>query len=171
MIKNIKEHFSHLGIKRFTAITVLILLATDIINSFYLRIYWVHKNISLSYVEQVAAAQGIDFNQIGKSGLMELKAVIDNGFFFFLLIIFVNNLFFYFFYLRKKIWARSYVVFYCMSNSILALLFTAEGQLLGASWFTYNILTIGVYFYLAMGNKILKLATNEATPADGRLGQ
>ncbi len=102
---------------------------------------------------------------------MELKAVIDNGFFFFLLIILGNNLFFYFFYLKKKIWARSYVVFYCMSNSVLALLFVAEGQLLGASWFAYNILTIGVYFYLAVGNKILKLATNEATPADGMLEQ
>lgn len=167
----IKKHFSNLGVNRFTAITVFILLATDIINSFYLRIYWVHKNISLSYVEQIASSQGIDINQIGKSGLMELKAVIDNGFFFFLLIILVNNLFFYFFYLRKKIWARSYVVFYCMSNSVLALLFIAEGQLLGASWFTYNILTIGVYFYLAMGNKILKLETAQASPADERLEQ
>lgn len=156
MLEKIKKHFLDLNPKYFIMIVVVALIALDLINSYYLRIYWVHKNLSILYVEKIASTQGLDFGQLGPDSIREVKQVIDNGFFFFLFIVFANNLFFYFFYLRKKLWAQSYVLFYTVTNSILALIFILEGPILGTAWFLYNIMTIFVYLYLYLGMKVLK---------------
>lgn len=164
MLEKIKKHFLGLNPKYFVILTVAGLVVLDLINSYYLRIYWVHKNLSLIYVEKVALTQGLDFTHLSSDSIQEVKQVIDNGFFFFLFIVFANNLFFYFFYLRKKLWAQGYVLFYTITNSILALLFIIEGPILGVSWFIYNIMTIFIYLYLYLGVKVLKNSTSVTTP-------
>lgn len=170
MKEKIKEHFTKIGTPRFVIIAVVALIVLDILNSFYLRLYWVHKNISMLYVEQLAIKQGLDFGQLSDQSLREVKGLIDNGFFFFLFVIFINNLFFYFFYLKKKIWAHGYVVFYTVTNALLALLFLVEGPILGASWFIYNLSTILFYCYLYLGTKILKFEA-ASIPEDGKSEQ
>ena len=157
MINKIKNHYLKLNKNLFIPITILVLFALDLINSYYLRLYWVHKNLSLLYVEKLALNQGLDFSQLSEQSVLEIKQVIDNGFFFFLFIILMNNFFFYFFYLRKKLWAQGYVIFYAITNSILSILFLIEGPVLGLPWFLYNALTIGIYLYLYFGMKVLKL--------------
>ena len=165
MMEEIKNHFLGLNSKYFVIIAVLGLIVLDLINSYYLRIYWVHKNLSILYVEKMASTQGLDFGQLSKDSIQEVKQVIDNGFFFFLFIVFANNLFFYFFYLRKKLWAQSYVLFYTLTNSVLALLFIVEGPILGIPWFLYNLMTILIYLYLYLGVKVLKNSILGTSPA------
>jgi hypothetical protein len=157
MILNIKNHFLKINQKRFIVISVVLLLLLDLINSYYLRLYWDHKNLSLLYVEKLAQTQGLDFKELGQQSVLEIKQVINNGFFFFLFIILINNLFFYLFYLRKKLWAQGYVIFYAITNSILSALFLFEGPIMGIPWFIYNLLAMGVYFYLYVGMKLLKI--------------
>lgn len=171
MMEKIKKHFTGINSKYFVVIAVIGLVALDLINSYYLRIYWVHKDLSILYVEKIALTQGVDFGQLSRDSIQEVKQVIDNGFFFFLFIVFANNLFFYFFYLRKKLWAQSYVLFYTMTNSLLALLFIIEGPILGAPWFLYNLLTIFIYLYLYLGVKFLKNSTSETIPEHERKEQ
>ena len=171
MMEKIKKHFTSINSKYFVVIAVIGLVALDLINSYYLRIYWVHKDLSILYVEKIALTQGVDFGQLSRDSIQEVKQVIDNGFFFFLFIVFANNLFFYFFYLRKKLWAQSYVLFYTMTNSLLALLFIIEGPILGAPWFLYNLLTIFIYLYLYLGVKFLKKSTSETIPVHERKEQ
>lgn len=156
----LKNHFSKLNPKKFIILSVVFLLLLDLVNSYYLRIYWGHQNLSLLYVQQIALAQGLDINQLSVQSIQEIKQVIDNGFFLFLIIVLLNNIFFYIFYLRKKVWAHGYVVFYALTNSILAILFIIEGPILGIPWFIYNFLTVFLYFYLFLGFKFLK---NETT--------
>lgn len=155
----IKNHFLKLNPKIFVVFTVLLLFLLDLVNSYYLRLYWGHQNLSLIYVQQIALAQGLDINQLSGQSIQEIKKVIDNGFFLFLLIILLNNIFFYFFYLRKKLWAHGYVVFYALTNSILAIIFIVEGPVLGVPWFIYNLMTVFLYFYLFLGIKFLKTET------------
>ena len=169
-IEKIKNHFQNLGIKRFVIIAVLVLVVLDIFNSYYLRIYWVQKNLSMLYVEQLALKQGLDVKQLSHQSIQEIKSLIDNGFFFFLFIIFINNLFFYFFYLKKKIWAQGYINFYAVTNCVLALVFLVEGPVLGMNWFLYNLSTILFYLYLYTGTKLLKLET-KTNPGDEKSEQ
>jgi hypothetical protein len=164
MMEKIKKHFSGHNPKYFVILAVVALIILDLINSYYLRLYWVHKNLSILYVEKVASTQGLDFRQLSQESIREVKQVIDNGFFFFLFVVFANNLFFYFFYLRKKLWAQGYVLFYTVTNSLLAVLFLIEGPILGTSWFLYNIMTIFIYLYLYLGVKVLKGATTGIIP-------
>ena len=161
-MEKIKSHFMKLGPKRFVIGAVLLLLVLDLINSYFLKIYWVHKDLSLFYVKTLAQREGFDFNTLNPDSVQEVKDLIDNGFFFFLLIVLVNNLFFYLFYLRKKLWAQGYILFYTITNAILAVVFLAEGPILGITWFTYNMATIFMYFYLYMGVKVLKFETTDA---------
>jgi hypothetical protein len=157
MISIIKNHYLKMSQKSFIALTVLSFFVLDLINSYYLRLYWTYKNLSLLYVEKLAQTQGLDFSQLSEQSILEIKQVIDNGFFFFLFIILINNLFFYIFYLRKKLWAQGYVIFYALTNSILSFMFLIEGPILGIPWFIYNIMTIGVYLYFYLGMKLLKI--------------
>lgn len=171
MMEKIKVHFVKMGPRRFVIGAVLLLLILDILNSWYLRLYWVQKNLSLIYVEKLALNQGLDFNQLSKSSILEVKQVVDNGFFFFLFIVLLNNVFFYAFYLRKKLWAQGYVLFYTVTNALLAVLFIAEGPVLGMGWFIYNLMTMMLYLYLYFGVKILKFETTDVIPAHGTTGQ
>lgn len=171
MMEKIKAHFLKWGPRRFVICAVLLLIILDIINSLYLRDYWLHKNLSLMYVGHIAAKQGLDFSQLSDNSILEIKQVVDNSFFFFLLIILINNFFFYFFYLRKKLWAQGYVLFYTVTNALLAVMFVVEGPILGGLWFSYNILTMPVYLYLYFGVKVLKFETTDAIPAHGKKEQ
>jgi hypothetical protein len=164
MMEKMKYHFIKLGPRRFVIGAVLLLLILDLLNSWYLKIYWVQKNLSLLYVERLAKTQGLDFTQLSQNSILEVKQVVDNGFFFFLFIVLLNNLFFYVFYLKKKLWAQGYVLFYTVTNAILAVLFLVEGPVLGLSWFFYNIITILLYIYLYFGVKVLKFETTDAIP-------
>jgi hypothetical protein len=153
----IKKHYLKYDQIKFITFAIFILFFLDLINSYYLRLYWTHKNLSLLYVEKIASNQGIDFSQLSEQSIIEIKQIIDNGFYFFLFIILINNLFFYFFYLRKKLWAQGYVIFYAITNSLLSILFLVEGPVLGSAWFIYNLITIGIYLYLYLGMKSLKI--------------
>lgn len=167
MKERIKHHYTKIGIQRFVIFAVVALVVLDILNSYYLRLYWVQKNLSMLYVEQLAIKQGLDVGQLSQQSLLEIKGMIDNGFFFFLFVIFINNLFFYFFYLKKKLWAQGYVAFYTVTNAVLAVLFIVEGPILGVSWFIYNLSTILFYCYLYFGTKTLKFEA-AAIPGDGK---
>lgn len=162
MIDKIKAHFIKLGPKRFVIGAVLLLIILDLVNSYFLRVYWVHKDLSIFYVKTLAQREGIDFSALTSQSIAEVKGVIDNGFFFFLLIVLINNLFFYVFYLRKKLWAQGYILFYTVTNALLGILFMVEGPILGYSWFFYNFLTIFMYLYLYLGVKVLKYETTDA---------
>ncbi len=168
--EKIKRHYLDLGLQRFLVLAVITLIVLDLINSYYLRIYWVQKDLSMLYVKQLGEKQGINVNQLSKQSILEIKTLIDNGFFFFLFIIFINNLFFYFFYLKKKLWAQGYIVFYAISNALLALLFLIEGPILGLGWFLYNLSTVLFYSYLFAGAKILKFE-KAAIPGDEKTEQ
>ncbi len=157
----IKSHFLSLGARRFVIGTVILLIILDLINSLYLRLYWIHRGISRLVVERIANNQGLEFKQLSEQTITEITLMVNNAFFFFLFIILINNLFFYFFYLKKKLWAQSYVVFYSISNSILAITFLFEGPILGWSWFAYNLSTMFIYLYLYSGVKVLKDETTD----------
>lgn len=160
----VKAHFLSIGPRRFVICAVLVLLVLDIINSVYMRSYWVFKNLSHIIVERLANNQGLEFSQLSEQTILEVTAMVNNAFFFFLFIILINNLFFYFFYLRKKLWAQGYVLFYAVSNSVLAVTFLIEGPILGWTWFLYNLGTMFLYFYLYLGVKVLKYETTDIKP-------
>lgn len=169
----IKMHFLYLGARRFVLCALAVLLLLDVINSLYLREYWVHRDISRVVVEKLANNQGLEFKQLSEQTIVEITTMANNAFFFFLFIIMVNNLFFYFFYLKRKLWAQSYVLFYAVSNSILAITFLVEGPVLGWTWFSYNLSTMFLYFYLFLGVKVLKHETTDGkvSPVRGMKAQ
>lgn len=164
MMTKVKAHFLSIGPRRFVVCAVVMLIILDIINSIYLRSYWVFKNLSRMIVERLANNQGLEFSQLSDQTIMEVTAMVNNAFFFFLFIILINNLFFYFFYIRKKLWAQGYVLFYAVSNSVLAITFLIEGAILGWPWFLYNLGTMLLYFYLYLGVKVLKYETTDIKP-------
>lgn len=160
----VKSHFLSLGPRRFVIGAVIALIILDIINSIYLRSYWVFKDLSRVAVERLANKEGLQFSELSEQTIMEVTAMINNAFFFFLFIILINNLFFYFFYLKKKLWAQGYVLFYAITNSILAVIFLVEGPIVGWPWFIYNLGTMFLYFYLYLGVKVLKYETTDIKP-------
>lgn len=160
----VKTHFLSFGPRRFVISAVLVLIILDIINSIYLRSYWVFKNLSRQTVEKLANNQGLEFSQLSEQTITEVTAMVNNAFFFLLFIILINNIFFYIFYLRKKLWAQGYVLFYAISNSVLAILFLVEGPIVGWPWFIYNLGTMFLYFYLYLGVKVLKYETTDIKP-------
>jgi hypothetical protein len=171
MMEKIKTHFLKFGPRRFVVGTVIVLLILDLLNSWYLRLWWVKRNLSFVFVQKLAERQGIALSDLVPNSIAEIKYLVDNCFFFFLLIVLINNLFFYFFYLRKKLWAQGYVLFYTLTNSILAFSFLIEGPILGYSWFLYNLSTIVIYLYLYFGVKVLKAETTDFIPAHGTKAQ
>lgn len=171
MMEKIKGHFLKLGPKRFVLGTVFLLLVLDLINSYYLRLYWIFKDLSIIYVEKLALKQGLDFNSLTRDSIMEIKGVIDNGFFLFLFLVLINNIFFYIFYLRRKLWAQGYILFYTVTNALLSVLFLVEGPILGMSWYIYNVVAIFIYLYLYLGVKVLKFETTDAILEHGKTEQ
>lgn len=164
MMEKVKAHFLKLGPRRFVIGAVLLLIVLDVLNTIYLKSYWLHKNLSLLYVEQIAMKQGLNFSELSSGSIHEIKQVVDNSFVFFLTIVLVNNFFFYAFYLKKKLWAQGYVLFYTLTNALLTLLFAVEGPVLGFSWLMYNLATLPIYIYLYFGVKVLKYETTDAIP-------
>ncbi len=160
----IKSHFLSFGPRKFVICAVIVLIILDIINSVYLRTYWVFKDLSRVAVEKLANKEGLQFSELSEQTIIEVTAMINNAFFFFLFIILINNLFFYFFYLKKKLWAQGYVLFYAITNSILAVIFLVEGPIVGWPWFIYNVGTMFLYFYLYLGIKVLKYETTDIIP-------
>jgi hypothetical protein len=167
MVEKFKIHFLKLGPRRFVIGAVLLLIILDIINSYYLKLYWLKKDLSTLLVHQAIYKNGEVLENFSASTLLEMKSFIDNTFFFFLFIVLVNNLFFYFFYLRKKLWAQGYVLFYTLTAAIFAISFLFDQAGLGWGWALYNLGTMFVYGYLYFGVKLLKAETT-FSPGDGK---
>lgn len=168
MMQKIKPHFLKLGPRRFVIGTIILLIVIDLVNSYYLRIWWVHRDLSMLFVQKLAERQGISLSELVPNSIDEIKYLIDNCFFFFLLIVLANNFFFYAFYLKKKLWAQGYVLFYTLTGAFMSLGFLIEGPILGIPWFVYNLSTIAIYLYLYFGVKVLKFETTDAVnPVSG----
>lgn len=165
MMQKLKSHFLKLGPRRFVIGAVILLIVLDFVNGYYLRLWWDHRDMSLSLVGIAAKWHGYSLEDLVPNNIDEIKYFIDNSFYFFLLIVLVNNLFFYFFYLRKKLWAQGYVLFYVLTTALMSLAFIIEGPVLGMPWFIYNISTVAIYLYLYFGVKVLKYETTDAVPS------
>jgi hypothetical protein len=168
MKEKMKAHFLKFGPRRFVVATVLILLITDIINSYYLKLYWLKKDLSHFMVLQNIQRSDLQIQDFSQTTIDELAGFVNNAFYFFLLLIFANNLFFYLFYLRKKLWAQGYVLFYTLTAALFSLTFIFDNAGLGLGWMSYNILVIPVYIYLYFGVKLLKLETTHLHEKKGR---
>jgi hypothetical protein len=160
MMEKMKQHFLSLGPRRFVIGAVIALIILDLVNTVYLRLYWL--------VHQMILKNGYTLENFSSDTILEMKGFIDHTFYFFLFLMLVNNLFFYTFYLRKKLWAQGYVLFYTLTAAILGLSFIFEGVNLGWWWLLYNCATIPVYVYLYFGVKVLKYQTTDATPERGK---
>ena len=158
-MQKIRDHFLKWRPRVFVIVTVFTLMVTDLLNCWYLKLYWEAKNYSSLFVRLSLARSGLGVGDFNPDTLKEMMGFLNNTFNFFLLIILVNNFFFYFFYLRKRLWAQSFVAFYTMTAGLfsLTLLFDTGG--LGATWFTYNLFTIPLYLYLFFGVRALKPET------------
>jgi len=162
MKEKLKKHFLNIGPKRFVLIAVLLLIITDLINSYYLKLYWMQKQISSSLISISLQRSQLKVEDFSSDTLLEMTSFVDNAFYFFILIIILNNLFFYAFYLKKKLWAQGYVLFYCLTAAIFSLTFVFDNEGMGEAWLAYNLLTIPFYIYLYFGVKILKVETTLA---------
>jgi hypothetical protein len=168
MKEKLKNHFMNIGPKRFVLLAVLLLIITDLINSYYLKLYWMQKKISSSIISISLQRSQLRMEDFSSETLIEMMSFVDNAFYFFILIIILNNLFFYAFYLKKKLWAQGYVLFYCLTAAIFSLTFVFDNEGMGQAWLVYNLLTIPFYIYLYFGVKLLKV---ETTLVPGKKGQ
>jgi hypothetical protein len=168
MKEKIREHFLKFGPRPFVIMTVLVLMVTDVINSFYMKLYWQSKGISNMVINQSMSLNSIAREDLSSTTMLEMRGFIDKMFMFFLLIILANNFFFYFFYLRKKLWAQGYVLFYTLTAALFALSFIMDNGGLGAGWMIYNISTIFIYSYLFAGVKVLRPETTLGYGKKGR---
>ena len=134
MKEKLKKHFLKLGPRRFVIGAVIILVTLDIVNSWYLKLYWLKKDFSTVAVHQMIERNGEVIEHFSHDTILEMKGFIDKTFYFFLFPVLVNNLFFYFFYLRKKLWAQSYVLFYTLTAAIFSLSFLVDHADLGWHW-------------------------------------
>lgn len=162
MLQKFKPHFLKLGPRRFVIGTVLLLIILDLLNSYYLRIWWQHRDLSILMTKTLAMRQGIDWSTLSQESISEVRGLVDNAFYFFLFIVLINNFFFYAFYLRKKLWAQGYILFYTLSAALFAVTFIYEGPILGLGWFIFNISTLFLYAYMYVGVKLLKFETTDA---------
>ena len=152
-------HFRKFGPKRFVAFTVILLIVSDLLNSWYLRLWWVARDMSMKGVHMSAEMSGISLQELGVDSIRELTEFFNNGFYFFLFIILANNLFFYLFYLRRKLWAQGFVLFYTLTAALMSVTFIFDNAGLGAYWYAYNVGMTFVYLYLFLGVKLLKAET------------
>lgn len=167
MLERLKPHYLKLGPKRFVICATLVLIILDLLNSVYLRLYWLKRDISILFVKRMFEQSGEVMENFSTETIMEMKGFIDNTFYFFLLLVLLNNLFFYFFYLRKKLWAQGYVLFYALTAAIFSVTFVFDGAELGWVWFLYNLSTVFIYAYLYIGVKVLKHETTDFIPEHG----
>lgn len=167
MKEKLKAHYLKFGPRPFVIFTVLTLLIMDVFNGYYLRLYWLHKNLSLNIVRG-SLSRGISIDDLSPGTIMEMTGLINNVFYFFLFLLLVNNLFFYLFYLKKKLWAQGYVIFYTLTGAILSCTFIFDQAGLGPFWMAFNLITIPVYLYLYCGVGLLKLETTLVSEKKGR---
>lgn len=156
MKEKLLAHFRKFGPRRFVIATVIVLIVTDLLNSWYLRLWWVSKDMSQNLLEQSSARSGVPLSELGPDSIRELTSFFDNSFYFFLFIILANNLFFYAFYLRRKLWAQGFVLFYALTAAALSAGFLFDNAGLSSGWYIYNLLMIPIYLYLFLGVKSLK---------------
>lgn len=172
MQEKLVAHFRKLGPRRFVVATVVTLIITDLLNSWYLRLWWVAKNMSEKLLMQSAQRSGVSLQELGPDSITELRQFFDQSFYFFLFIILANNLFFYLFYLRKKLWAQGFVLFYVLTAAALSFAFLFDNADLGAFWYFYNLVMVFLYSYMFLGVKYLKADTVILpNPGHGKKGQ
>jgi hypothetical protein len=159
MFGKLKTHFKKFEPRRFVVFTVLSLIATDLINGYYLVLYWAKKDYGSILMQESMRRGGMQVSDFNSATLNEMHAFMDNLFHFFLFIILANNLFFYFFYLRKRQWAQGFVVFYTLTAALFSLTLLFDNAGLGTEWFMYNLATIPFYIYLYLGVRFLKSET------------
>ena len=159
MKEKLLAHFRKFGPRRFVIFTVTVLTISDLLNSWYLRLWWVAKDMSNRLLEQSSAQSGVSLSELGPDSIRELQEFFNHSFFFFLFIILANNFFFYAFYLRRKLWAQGFVLFYALTAAGLSLAFLFDNAGLGTGWYLYNVAMIPVYLYLFFGVKVLKEET------------
>lgn len=167
MREKFTAHFRKYGPRRFVIMTVVLLIVTDLLNSWYLRLWWVAKDMSDVLLRQSAERSGMELSDLGPDSIRELEQFFDKSFYFFLTIILANNLFFYVFYLRRKLWAQGFVLFYALTAAMFSSLFIFDNAGLSSGWYIYNIVMIFVYSYLFLGVKYLKQDTVDL-PTHGR---
>jgi hypothetical protein len=159
MREKLTTHFRKWGPKRFVIATVIVLIVTDLLNSWYLRLWWVAKEMSYKGVMMSAQHSGIAIEDLGPDSVREIQQFFDNSFYFLLLIILANNFFFYAFYLRRKLWAQGFVLFYALTAAAFSAMFFFDNAGLGTAWYLYNVLMVPVYLYIFLGVKYLKADT------------
>jgi hypothetical protein len=168
MKSSLKQHFIKIGPRRFVIGTVLLLVVMDLINSYYLKIYWLKKDLSLQMVHQSIRRSEMEIEDFSRATVAEWAELFNNTFYFFLIIILMNNLFFYLFYLRQRLWAQAYVLFYTITAALFSLTFLWDNAGLGTHWLVYNIGSALLYLYLFAGVKLLKTETTLAPEKKGQ---
>lgn len=159
MKEKIKLHFKRWNPRYFVTFVVITLIITDILNGYYLKLFWANKDMSMNLVRQTIAQGGMVFEDFSLDTIKEMTDFVDNIFYFFLFLILVNNLFFYLFYYFKKLWAQGFVLFYTLTAAIFALTLIFDNGVLSPQWTLYNIISIPLYLYLFLGVKFLKEQT------------
>lgn len=168
MKEKLRSHFLRFGPQRFVIVTVLLLVVTDLLNCWYLSLYWEKKNFAHLMIEQSIKRSGLQAQDFNPATIHEMLAFMNNTFYFFLVIIIVNNLFFYAFYLRKRLWAQGFVLFYTLTAAMLAVTLIFDNAGLGSGWLIYNLLSTFMYIYLYFGVKLLKPETTLVRGKKGR---
>lgn len=164
MKEKLKAHFLRFKPRHFVVFTVLTLFITDLVNTWFLRIFWESKNMSHNLIRTVFAQKGVNIGDFSAASIAEMVGFVANSFSFFLFIILVNNLFFYLFYLRRKLWAQGYILFYALTGALLQLTYIIDSEAIGWGWTVYNLLTIPYYLYVFLGVKFLKAETTDPVP-------
>jgi hypothetical protein len=168
MKEKLKNHYLKYGAKTFVVLTVLVLIILDLVNSYYMKLWWAKKDFAQLLVHHSAKINGMSLSDFTADTVSEWVGFYDNAFYFFVFLILANNLFFYFFYLRKKLWAQGYVLFYTLTAALFAVTFIFDGVSMGAGWLVYNLLTVLIYTYLYLGVKVLKEETTLVREKKGR---
>ena len=171
MMEKLKAHYMKFGPRNCVVATVVILLILDILNTIYLRLFWLKKDLSTTLVFQSIRRSELLVEDFSRDTIMEMTGFLNNTFYFFLFLILANNLFFYFFYLRKKLWAQGYVLFYTLTAAIFSVTFLIDDADLGWGWTLYNLSTFFIYLYLYFGVKLLKQETTDFIPEYGKKAQ
>ncbi|HLW56522.1 MAG TPA: hypothetical protein VKY27_04000 [Bacteriovoracaceae bacterium] len=169
MKEKFKAHFKSWNCRYFVIFTIISLIITDIINGYYLKLFWSNKGMSQNLVRQSIAQGGMIIEDFSIDTINEMTGFVDNTFYFFLFLILVNNLFFYLFYYLKKLWAQGFILFYTLTAAIFALTFIFDDAGLSPAWKVYNVLSIPFYLYLFLGVKVLKSETT--IPAGEKKGR
>jgi hypothetical protein len=168
MMEKLKAHYLKMGPKTFVILCVLLLLVTDLLNSYYLKLWWKTKNLSANFVHLMAQRSGMSLHEFDHATVQDWMQLIDNAVYFLIIIVIVNNLFFYLFYLRKKLWAQGFVLFYTFTAALFAGTFIFDNAGLGMGWLVYNTLTLFMYIYLYLGVKLLRTETTLVREKKGR---